>query len=200
MRACASIIARAITPQRWRNGGGETRELYTWPDPHHWRLRISLATIELAGPFSAFAGVQRRIAVIEGAGILLQINDETHRLTSDTEPLAFDGGAPAHCTPLGGPTSDLNLMITHGEGEMLRALPGVPWISTSPQRGLFARIAGDLKTGAGWSEPVPADTLLWFEEAADVAFRFTAAEVHPSTPAWWLGYDPAAGVDYKDGR
>ncbi|HKC17852.1 MAG TPA: HutD family protein [Steroidobacteraceae bacterium] len=200
MRPSARIIARAITPQRWRNGGGETRELYTWPDPRHWRLRISLATIERAGPFSVFAGVQRRIAVIEGAGILLRINDETHRLTTDTEPLAFDGGAAAHCTPLGGATSDLNLMITHGQGEMLRALPGIPWISASPQRALFARIAGELKTDAGGSEPVPAGTLLWFEEAAGVAFTFALADAGPSTPAWWLGYDPSGWVEHKGGR
>jgi environmental stress-induced protein Ves len=200
MRQSARIEARAVTAQRWRNGGGQTRELYTWPDPHHWQLRLSLATIELAGPFSVFPGVQRRIAVIEGAGILLRINGETHRLSPDAEPLAFDGDAPAHCTPLDGPTSDLNLMSARGQGEMLRAVPGVPWISASPQRGLFARAAGDLQTNSGGHVPVPAGTLLWFEEAADVAFGFTAAGVDASTPAWWLGYDPAGLVDHKGGR
>jgi len=200
MRPTARIIARSVTPQRWRNGGGETRELYTWPDPHRWQLRISLATIESAGPFSVFAGVQRRIAVIEGTGMLLRIDAQTHRLSPDTEPLGFEGDAPAHCTPLGGPTSDLNLMSAGGQGEMRRALPGVPWISASPQRGLYARVDGELITDAGAHQPVPAGTLLWFEQATRVAFSFAAADRDPSTPAWWLGYDPAGSIDHKGRR
>ncbi len=184
----ARIGARSIAPQRWRNGGGWTRELLTWPDPLHWRVRISLATIESAGPFSLFHGVQRWITVIEGTGVLLRLNDATHRLALDTEPLRFDGGVPVHCTPIDGPTSDLNLMATGAEGEMLRAAPGVEWISPLPQRGLYARVAGTLSTPAGWCEPVPAGTLLWFREARDLAFSFAPDGVDPATPAWWLGF------------
>ncbi len=188
LQCSARVEAGSVTAQRWRNGGGWTRELLTWPDPQPWRLRISLATIESAGPFSAFAGTRRRIAVVDGPGVVLAISDETHRLTADTEPLSFDGGAAVHCTPIDGPTSDLNLMTTHGEGEMRRAAPGVAWISPLPQRGLYARVAGLLSGPPGWSEPVPACCLLWFREAAGVPFRF-APDVHdPATPAWWLGY------------
>jgi len=200
MKLSATIGARTVTPQRWRNGGGETRELYTWPDPQQWRLRISLATVESAGPFSVFAGVQRRIAVIDGAGVLLQVGGQTHRLSPDTEPLGFDGGAPAHGTPLDGPTSDLNLMCARGRSELRRARPGIPWISASPQRGLFARVAGELATDADWRGQVPAWTLLWFEAAADVSFSFGAENLDPATPAWWLGYDPAGWAGHKGGR
>lgn len=191
MTLSARIDARAVTPQRWRNGGGETRVLYTWPDPQAWQLRISLATIESAGPFSAYTGVQRRIALIEGAGILLKVNEEIHRLTPDSEPLHFHGDAPAHCTLLGGPTSDLNLMTTRGRGELRRGVPGSSWISPAPQRGLYARVAGELTTDAGLRAPVSAGTLLWFARAAGAAFSFKADAVEPITPAWWLGYDPA---------
>jgi environmental stress-induced protein Ves len=182
------IDARSLAPQRWKNGGGWTRELLTWPDPLHWRLRISLATIESAGPFSAFQGVQRWITVIEGAGLLLKLNDAIHRLALDTEPLRFDGGAPVQCTPIDGPTSDLNLMISGGAGEMLRAAPGVAWMSPLPQRGLYARIAGTLSAPAGRREALAAGTLLWFKEAQDVAFSFAPDRADPATPALWLGF------------
>jgi environmental stress-induced protein Ves len=35
-------------------------------------LRISVAEITRDGPFSAFAGVQRWFAVLEGAGVMLR--------------------------------------------------------------------------------------------------------------------------------
>lgn len=184
----ARVEARSVAPRRWRNGGGWTRELLTWPDERDWQLRISLATIESAGPFSAFEGTRRRIAVIDGPGVLLQINDETHRLSRDSEPLSFDGGARVHCTPIDGPTRDLNLMTTRGQGEMLRAAPNLQWISPLPQRGLFARVSGSLRSSAGGSEPVPACCLLWFQQAAGVAFSFAPDIIEPATPAWWLGY------------
>jgi len=188
LHCSARVEARSIAPQRWRNGGGWTRELLAWPDPRRWQLRVSLATIESAGPFSAFEGTRRRIAIVDGPGVLLAINDEIHRLSPDTEPLGFDGAAPVHCTPIDGPTSDLNLITTRGEGEMRRAAPGIPWISPLTQRGLFARVAGSLLSLPGWSEPVPAHCLLWFQQAAGVAFSFAPNVADPATPAWWLGY------------
>ena len=39
----------AATPQPWRNAGGVTRELLTWPGPANWRVRISVADIS-GGP------------------------------------------------------------------------------------------------------------------------------------------------------
>ena len=43
-------------PQAWRNGGGVTRELLTWPNADDWIVRLSVADIEKDGPFSAFPG------------------------------------------------------------------------------------------------------------------------------------------------
>ena len=145
MKAPARIDPHTVPPQRWRNGGGWTRELLIWPDPMHWQLRISLATIEVAGPFSTFVGVQRSLTVIDGPGIVLTIDGETHRQTVDSDPITFDGGARTHCTPLEGPTSDLNLMTTSGTGELLRAQPGVAWTAPLLQRGLFSASVGSLK-------------------------------------------------------
>ena len=69
------VRADAVEPQRWQNGGGLTRELLAWPDRGgpggDWALRISVADIGADGPFSAFAGVERWFAVLEGAGVRL---------------------------------------------------------------------------------------------------------------------------------
>ncbi|NVO07869.1 MAG: HutD family protein, partial [Rhodoferax sp.] len=66
------IQAEQVAPQAWRNGGGQTRELLTWPDATDWHLRISRADIEADGPFSAFAGVQRWFVVLSGKGVVLR--------------------------------------------------------------------------------------------------------------------------------
>ena len=44
------IRVDAIQPQRWRNGGGWTRELLAVPDAENWRIRVSVADIESDGP------------------------------------------------------------------------------------------------------------------------------------------------------
>ena len=61
----------AVEPQSWKNGGGLTRELLAWPARDGWALRISVADIRADGPFSAFAGVDRWFAVLEGNGVRL---------------------------------------------------------------------------------------------------------------------------------
>ena len=62
-----SIRVDAVPPAPWRNGGGVTRELLRWPADDGWRLRISVADIHTDGPFSVFAGVQRRNSIGLGA-------------------------------------------------------------------------------------------------------------------------------------
>lgn len=63
------LLAKDCPAMPWRNGGGQTRELLTWPAgsaPDQWQLRISRADIDYDGPFSAFPGVQRWFAVLKG--------------------------------------------------------------------------------------------------------------------------------------
>ena len=62
------VRAATIEPQRWRNGAGLTRELLAWPEPRDWQLRISVADIREDAPFSAYPGVDRWFAVVDGAG------------------------------------------------------------------------------------------------------------------------------------
>ena len=68
-----TIQTDAARTYPWRNGGGVTRELLTWPplSGDDWAVRVSVATIDKDGPFSAFPGIQRWFAVLDGAGVQL---------------------------------------------------------------------------------------------------------------------------------
>jgi environmental stress-induced protein Ves len=186
------IHADEVTPQRWRNGGGWTRELLTWPaDTDPWQLRISLATINAPGPFSTFPGVKRVLALVSGAGLLLTVDGHQHRLVPDSAPLHFDGSAVVQAVPLAGASIDLNLMSASGHGELLRAASASAWLSASTQRGLYSSVAGTLHTaagGAGAPVAVPANSLIWLSQAANLPLHFVPEAAAPSLPAWWLGY------------
>ncbi len=208
MRVMARIAAADVAPQRWRNGGGWTRELHTWPaPPAAWQLRLSLATIDAAGPFSVFPGVQRALALVSGAGLLLTIDGKAQRLHPGSEPVFFAGTAAVAAAPLAGPSIDLNLMTAAGRGEMLPVASASRWTSPCPQRGLYSAVAGTLQAGDE-SLAIAAGGFLWMSEAAGVPLRFVpAAPAAPAAPAdsaptltgagmaaalaaWWLGYTP----------
>jgi uncharacterized protein len=115
-----------VSPQPWKNGGGVTRELLVWPRSDCWLMRISVADIEMAGPFSSFPGVTRSIAVLNGAGIRLgdPLNVELH---AADRVFSFAGAGAPHCDLLQGPTRDLNAMFNDDQGAgSLRQWPEEP--------------------------------------------------------------------------
>lgn len=110
---------RDCAPQAWRNGGGITHEMATWPADGDWCWRVSVARIDRDGPFSVFAGVQRWFAVLEGQGVELCWTDATLRLGVSDDPHTFPGEHPCDARLLDGPTLDFNLMA-RGLGGHLR--------------------------------------------------------------------------------
>jgi uncharacterized protein len=118
--AWQTLALAEIVPTPWRNGGGTTRELLAWPNSHDWLWRVSIAEVASAGPFSHFAGVQRWLAIIAGAGIALTIDDKTQNLSCDTAPMYFSGTSNSHCELLSGTISDCNLMLREDAGSMRR--------------------------------------------------------------------------------
>ena len=100
-------------PVPWKNGGGLTREILREPPEEgvfDWRL--SVATIDAAGPFSSFDGYDRTLVLIRGTGLELTFAGHGgSRLTSPGELVAFDGSWSTQCALLGRPSSDLNLMV-----------------------------------------------------------------------------------------
>ncbi len=105
---------RVATP--WKNGGGVTREVAARPpgagmDGFDWR--VSLADVAADGPFSAFPGVDRVLTVIEGDGLVLEVEGRSTRLEPGA-PFAFPGEAAVVARLTAGPIRDLNVMVRRG--------------------------------------------------------------------------------------
>lgn len=114
------IRLEEVFPTPWRNGGGSTRELLTWPHKDEWSARVSIAQIAQAGPFSAYPGVTRWFSVLSGEGVTLRVDGQERELDRQSDPLRFDGSAAVDCTLAGGATEDFNLMLRGREGSLRR--------------------------------------------------------------------------------
>ena len=162
-----------VSATPWRNGGGMTRELVAWPAPEAWRWRMSVAEVTASGPFSRCEGITRWFAVLRGDGVVLKVHtpsdsdDATaavHRLTATDPALCFDGGATTHCTMLGGPTQDFNLMV-HGDclpARMVRVLGDHTALAGASKT--IAIYAVDSGARVRFNDEelfVPAGTLVW---------------------------------------
>jgi uncharacterized protein len=98
----------------WKNGGGITHEAMRVPERGTFRWRVSIAHIDVPGPFSDFAGYVRTMVLLRGAGVALQISDGTRRVMRTAGDLAqFDGALGVECELLNGPCVDLNLMTSN---------------------------------------------------------------------------------------
>lgn len=179
------LVRRLDTPAtRWRNGGGVTRELLTWPDQDHWQIRVSVADIDADTAFSAYPDVRRWLTVLQGAGMALTIDGVSQQLARGDPPLRFGGAAATNCRLLDGPARALNLMLRGAVGTMCAATDGLPWASGAAQCGLFTAVAGQCVAGE-LDIAVPPYALLWFD-AAPHALTFTAAQRPAALIGWWL--------------
>jgi hypothetical protein len=104
--------------QPWKNGGGTTTEIVAYPpgasfEAFEWR--ISMAQVDEPGPFSQFPGIDRTLAVLEGAGLMLHIEERGGvRLGRPTPPYGFPGELEIESTLAEGPILDLNVMTRRG--------------------------------------------------------------------------------------
>ena len=188
-------VAWADVPvQPWRNGGGVTRELLAWPAGDEWQVRVSVADIDRSGPFSAFPGIARWFAVLEGDGVVLTLPGGEVALQPGSPPCAFDGADAPGCRLVGGSTRDLNLMLRDAGGRLAPVAEDATWLPEAPQCGLFARVAGEVCFDDGKaSVALPAMSLTWWS-VAPTSLRWRSAAGVPSTgrPGWWLAATPQA--------
>ena len=183
----SKIVRVADTPSTpWRNGGGSTRVLLAWPRGDDWRVRISVAHIDADEPFSAFGGVERWFAVLDGAGVVLTFADGERRLAPADDPQRFDGAAAPGCRLIAGATNDLNLMLREvTQGVLLRARAGEAWSAGWRWRAVFASGAARIACADGAALEVEAGTLL--APLPPGACRIDAAQ--PDAPMFWIGVD-----------
>ena len=100
----------ALSCVPWRNGGGVTREVAVGGSGgQHFNWRISIADVNMPGPFSALPGVDRIITLVAGERMDLVIDGVEHVLGLGA-PLSFDGASQTSCMLPLGPTRDLNVM------------------------------------------------------------------------------------------
>lgn len=186
-----------VTPQPWRNGGGVTRELVTWPSPEAWLVRVSVARIARDGPFSAFPGVWRWFTVLSGAGVSLEWSDRKRTLTRGDEGTAFDGNDAPMCRLLDGETEDLNVMwdsrVTASSAArgVSRVVPGSAWSASASWRAVYTDAPCTLLVGNGaqaQSHVLDARTLAWCEVPVGTLPGDMPWRIHTTVPirAWWL--------------
>jgi environmental stress-induced protein Ves len=148
--------------QPWKNGLGSTREIAVQPsgassDDFLWR--VSIAEVDSAAPFSSFPGIDRQIALLDGNGFTMTLDDNrVHALTTPFAPFAFAGEVKVAVTLVGGPTRDFNLMVRrkHARGEVLVwQEPGARWPDPSTVLvycacGVIDTTEGPLHAGDAW--------------------------------------------------
>jgi uncharacterized protein len=187
-----------VPPQPWKNGGGATCELLAWPSAEAWDLRLSVATIDRDGPFSAFEGIHRWFSVIEGAGVELQFAQDLHRLKPSDHPMAFDGAQAPVCRLLDGATRDLNLMLRRsaGQGQMRAAQGGAAWSDPARWRGVYVAQAALLVRDGHEPMSLLAHTLAYGTAAGTERWTLQSpleAQVPSASPlGWWLAFEPHA--------
>ncbi|MEF9605958.1 HutD family protein [Paracoccus sp. PXZ] len=117
------LPASAYRTMPWKNGTGATDEVWLWPprgDRDAFSIRISRAPILTDGGFSAFAGADRVITLIEGAGLVLDFGSRSEHL-APLAPFRFDTGLAPVGRPVGGPVRVFNVMADRDAWTIARA-------------------------------------------------------------------------------
>ena len=101
----------------WKNGGGITEDVWVLPDASSqddFDIRLSLATIDRDGPFSAFPGIDRTITLVGGDPFVLDFgNGHQHRMEM-LQPFSFDSSLTPSSKLILGPSRDFNVMTRSG--------------------------------------------------------------------------------------
>ncbi|MBH1963653.1 MAG: HutD family protein [Comamonadaceae bacterium] len=172
----------------WKNKGGQTREIATWPQGasmDHFDWRVSIASIESDGPFSVFEDVDRIITLLNGDGVHLSGPGIDHALTAALVPFEFSGNVPIDCSLKGRSSRDFNVMTRRSRLKAdLQVLRGPTELPASPHGLLVAQHgtwqAGDqlLTSGQGlWWASTPAR---WSLQTSDPTAVMLAVQWRPA--------------------
>ena len=98
----------------WANGLGTSYEVASDRNADgEWTWRVAIAPVVLDGPFSVMPGVDRELVVIEGNGMVLNVDDESVKCMPG-QVVRFSGDSVTIARLLDGPTVDLGLMTVRG--------------------------------------------------------------------------------------
>ena len=105
----------------WANGRGTSYEIASDRNElGEWTWRLAMAPVNENGPFSRIECVNRSLAVVDGAGMLLSV-DRKKLQCLPMQVVRFRGDAITEATLKDGPIMDINLMVRRKEadGEMV---------------------------------------------------------------------------------
>jgi uncharacterized protein len=150
---------------RWKNDGGWTTEIASQPRAdgvEGFRWRVSIADIEVDGPFSSFPGIERDLVLLSGKGIELDINDApTIRIDQRFQRVHFSGDDSVNCRLLAGPTRDFNVMTARGQvaAEVYaRPLNGTMLVFVGPDTSWLIHVFGGHAAIRGGDQIFSAET------------------------------------------
>jgi environmental stress-induced protein Ves len=101
----------------WKNSSGQTRTITVSPADagfENFDWRVSVSDVASSAKFSPFPGVDRTILLLDGAGMILQINSRVLPLTAPFQSYSFSGDDVVRCRLVDGPTRDFNVMTRRG--------------------------------------------------------------------------------------
>jgi len=98
----------------WANGLGTSYEVASDRNADgEWTWRVAIAPVVLDGPFSVMPGVDRELVVIEGNGMVLEVDGESVECLPD-RVIRFSGDSATIARLVDGPVVDLGLMTVRG--------------------------------------------------------------------------------------
>ena len=101
----------------WANGRGTSYEIASdRNESGEWTWRLAMAPVNEDGPFSRIECVNRSLAVVEGAGMLLSV-DRKKLQCLPMQVVRFRGDAVTEAALTDGPIMDINLMVRRKEAE-----------------------------------------------------------------------------------
>jgi environmental stress-induced protein Ves len=94
----------------WANGLGTSYEVASDRNADgEWTWRVAIAPVVVDGEFSSLPGVDRELVVIEGNGIVLEVDGESVEVLPG-QVIRFSGDSTTNARLVEGPVVDLGLM------------------------------------------------------------------------------------------
>ncbi|MEU5216963.1 HutD family protein [Streptomyces sp. NPDC020807] len=181
-----------LTAGRWRNGGGATREIVSWPaGAEEFQWRASVADIDGDGPFSAFPGIDRTFTLLSGDGVRLTEPGAYDRTARVGEPLEFAGDLELAAELRGGACRALNIMVRRGlRSARVERVDGRPVTPPRGHAGVLYVLQGRWRAGAETRPLTAGQGGWWTGDPGDDEPEEGFAPLSPDAVALWADLAP----------
>ena len=98
----------------WVNGKGTSYEVVSDRDAsNQWSWRVAIAPVAEDGPFSLLPGIDRQLVIIDGMGMVLEVDGKTVESLFG-QVVSFSGDSTTSARLIDGPIVDIGLMTSRG--------------------------------------------------------------------------------------